>query len=52
MLLFADNDPHHFGSLHVAMISLFRSATMEVGRLSAFVLVEEKDADEDECVCV
>jgi len=29
MLLFASNDPHHFGSLHVAMITLFRSATME-----------------------
>ena len=26
---FGDNDPHHFGNLHVALLSLFRSATGE-----------------------
>jgi voltage-gated sodium channel len=29
MMLFELNDPWHFGSLHVAMLSLFRSATLE-----------------------
>ena len=29
MLLFRDNDPFHFGSLHLAMFSLFRASTLE-----------------------
>lgn len=29
ILLFKDNDPWHFGNLHIAMITLFRVATME-----------------------
>lgn len=28
-ILFAENDPLHFGSLHIALITLFRSATLE-----------------------
>jgi len=29
MIFFRDNDPWHFGSLHIAMLSLFRAATFE-----------------------
>jgi voltage-gated sodium channel len=29
MLLFANNDPFHFGYLHRAMLSLFRIVTFE-----------------------
>jgi voltage-gated sodium channel len=29
IILFKDNDPWHFGSLHLALISLFRSATLD-----------------------
>ena len=29
MTLFAKNDPWHFGSLHIALITLFRCATMD-----------------------
>ena len=29
MILFKDNDPWHFGTLHVSMITLFRGATLE-----------------------
>ena len=29
MLLFKDNDPVHFGTLHIALFSLFRASTME-----------------------
>ena len=29
MMLFRDNDPWHFGSLHVSMLSLFRCSTLE-----------------------
>jgi len=29
MMLFKENDPWHFGTLHVAMLSLFRSSTMD-----------------------
>ena len=29
MLLFSDNDPWHFGSLHMAFFSLFQSATLD-----------------------
>jgi voltage-gated sodium channel len=29
MLLFKVNDPHHFGNLHVSLLSLFRVATMD-----------------------
>ncbi|GBG26479.1 Voltage-dependent L-type calcium channel subunit alpha-1C [Hondaea fermentalgiana] len=28
-ILFAENDPWHFGALHVALMTLFRSATLE-----------------------
>ena len=28
-MLFKVNDPWHFGSLHVAMLSLFRASTLE-----------------------
>jgi hypothetical protein len=28
-ILFADNDPWHFGNLHMSMLTLFRMATME-----------------------
>merc|ERR1711865_340566 len=29
MILFRDNDPWHFGSLHISMLTLFRCATLE-----------------------
>ena len=29
MLMFQENDPWHFGTLHMAMISLFRASTLE-----------------------
>merc|ERR1711988_1723739 len=29
MLLFQENDPWHFGTLHIAMLTLFRCATLE-----------------------
>lgn len=29
MILFKDNDPWHFGTLHIAMLSLFRASTFE-----------------------
>jgi hypothetical protein len=29
MIMFRDNDPWHFGSLHVAMLTLFRISTLE-----------------------
>ena len=29
MLLFKINDPHHFGTLHISLLSLFRAATMD-----------------------
>ena len=29
LIMFQDNDPHHFKNLHVAMISLFRASTFE-----------------------
>jgi len=29
MLLFKDNDPWHFGTLHISMITLFRCSTLE-----------------------
>ena len=29
VMAFSDNDPWHFGSLHLAMLSLFRAATLE-----------------------
>jgi len=29
MLLFRENDPMHFGNLHIALVSLFRGATLD-----------------------
>ena len=29
VIMFGDNDPLHFGTLHIAMVSLFRMSTME-----------------------
>ena len=29
MMLFKDNDPFHFGSLEISMLTLFRMATLE-----------------------
>jgi len=29
MILFSENDPFHFGNLHLSMISLFRASTLE-----------------------